>query len=274
MFTRNVNAACKHLVENAVMHETAKRLFDAILVVTNSKVDGFVSPGQVASFLNESPAVVTNWKSRGVSKDGRLKAHAKAGINPTWISTGDGEMLSKVLGHISVGSPLGAPGVMAYSGNRVAAISDEDHLSDDYIQIRESAVRFAAGNGRQAQFDEVAESVPRTYRRNWFTQQGINPDNARCFKVHGDSMEPLVYDGDTVLVNLAEQSITNGKVYAIRYGEELRIKRVYRKIDGGLVLHSDNPAFLPRDEEVPPGVVREHISIIGRVRDKSGTGGL
>ena len=105
-------------------------------------------------------------------------------------------------------------------------------------------------------------------------QEGINPEQARCFKVHGESMEPFLYDGDTVLVNLSEREIINGKVYAIRYGDELRIKRVYRKIDGGLVLHSDNPTFLPRDEDVPPAVVQEHIGIIGRVRDKSGTGGL
>lgn len=159
-------------------------------------------------------------------------------------------------------------------GHPVASIGDEDHLSDDYIQIRESEVRFAAGNGRQALFDEVEASVPRTYRRSWFAQEGINPANTRCCKVHGDSMEPFLFDGDSVLIHLAERDVINGKVYAIRYGDELRIKRVYKKLDGGLVLRSDNPAFLPRDEDVPSAVVDEHIGIIGRVRDKSGTGGL
>lgn len=102
----------------------------------------------------------------------------------------------------------------------------------------------------------------------------MNP--ARCirYKVHGDSMYPLLHDGDTVLVHLGETNIINGKVYAMRYGDELRIKRVYRKLDGGLVLHSDNPEFLPRDEDVPAAVAHEHIAIIGRVREKSGAGGL
>lgn len=75
-------------------------------------------------------------------------------------------------------------------------------------------------------------------------------------------------------MNLAETNIINGKVFALRYGEELRIKRVYRKLDGGLILHSDNEHFLPRDEEVPPSVVDASIAIVGRVRDKSGSGGL
>lgn len=159
-------------------------------------------------------------------------------------------------------------------GDAVTAVSEADSPGDGYIQIRESQVRFAAGNGRSAHFDELQDSVPATYRQEWFSKEGINPANARRFKVDGDSMEPFLFHGDTVLVNLAETSIINGKVYALRYGEELRIKRVYRKLDGGLILHSDNPDYLPRDEEIPPAVVEEHIAIIGRVRDKSGTGGL
>lgn len=191
-------------------------------------------------------------RARGVGPVLREKLNQRF---PGWLVTHTGN------GFIGQGTPVGA-------------LDDEDQLSDEYIQIRETEVRFAAGNGRQAHFDEVSESVPRTYRRSWFMQEGINPEQARCFKVHGESMEPFLYDGDTVLVNLSEREIINGKVYAIRYGDELRIKRVYRKIDGGLVLHSDNPTFLPRDEDVPPAVVQEHIGIIGRVRDKSGTGGL
>lgn len=161
-----------------------------------------------------------------------------------------------------------------WSGIEVAALGADDSHSDDYIQIRESEVHFAAGNGRTAHYDELAESVPATYRREWFAKEGINPDNARRFKVHGDSMEPFLYDGDTVLVHLGESTVINGKVYALRYGDELRIKRVYKKLDGGLILHSDSPDYLPRDEELSPAMVQEHISIIGRVRDKSGTGGL
>lgn len=161
-----------------------------------------------------------------------------------------------------------------FTGFGVTALGADDEHADDYIQIRESEVRFAAGNGRTAHYDELAESVPATYRREWFAKEGINPENARRFKVHGDSMEPFLYGGDTVLVHLGESTVINGKVYALRYGDELRIKRVYKKLDGGLILHSDNPDYLPRDEELTPAMVQEHISIIGRVRDKSGTGGL
>ena len=70
------------------MHATTQRLFDAVrdhLGLTSE-----AEPGHVAKLLGETTAVVTNWKSRGVSKDGMLRAHAKAQINPLWISTGQG----------------------------------------------------------------------------------------------------------------------------------------------------------------------------------------
>lgn len=159
-------------------------------------------------------------------------------------------------------------------GQPVAVFDEGDVLSDDYIQIKEFDIRFSAGNGRTPVFDELTDSVVATFRRDWFHRMGINPARAIRVKVHGNSMYPLLHNGDSVVVNLAETNIINDKVYALRYGDELRIKRLYRKLDGGLILHSDNPDFIPRDEEVPPSVVESSIAIVGRVRDKSGSGGL
>lgn len=90
-----VNAMCKHFVENSQMHETASRLFEAIQHATKGRVDGFSSPGDAAAFLGQSAATITNWKVRGVSKDGQLSAHEKFGVNPTWIAKGAGEMFSQ-----------------------------------------------------------------------------------------------------------------------------------------------------------------------------------
>jgi len=181
-------------------------------------------------------------------------------VSPSWLAEGLGPML-----------PSTPPALI---GKPVRALAEGEDPGEGYVQIPEYEVRFAAGNGRTALFDEIEGTKPRTYRVEWFVEAGINPQHCKCFKVHGDSMEPMLFDGDSVLVNLAETSIINGKVYAMRYGDELRIKRCYKRLDGGLVLHSDNPGFLPRDEDVSPAMAAEHITILGRVRDKSGSGGL
>lgn len=157
----------------------------------------------------------------------------------------------------------------------VVALHPEDTTPLDSIQIKEYRVSFSAGNGRHASYDVIEESEPATYRLSWFHKTGVKPKNARRFKIVGDSMEPFLFAGDSVLIDTAETDparIMEGKVYAIRYGDDLRIKRLFRRLDGTLILRSDNPAY--KDEEVPPELAEEHISILGRVRDKSGAGGL
>lgn len=148
----------------------------------------------------------------------------------------------------------------------------DDTPPDDVIFVPESRIEFSGGNGRQAQYELVEDEEPATYRLSWFHKYGINPDYVRRFRVSGRSMEPMLYARDTILVNTEETSIIDGKLYAIRYDDELRVKYLSRRLDGTLILRSVNPDY--KEEEVSPDLAQEHIAIIGRVRDTSGTGGL
>jgi phage repressor protein C with HTH and peptisase S24 domain len=158
---------------------------------------------------------------------------------------------------------------------KTASVRLEDVMPLDVLQVKEYRVRFSAVNGHQVSYEAIEESEPAAYRISWFHKTGIKPKNARRFKVVGDSMEPFLFANDSVLVDTADTDptrILDGKVYAIRYGNDLRIKRLFRRLDGTLILRSDNPTY--KDEEVPPELADEHITILGRVRDKSGAGGL
>jgi phage repressor protein C with HTH and peptisase S24 domain len=154
----------------------------------------------------------------------------------------------------------------------IAAIHPDDIPAGDMVFVPESNIEFSAGNGRTAHYELIEDQEPATYRLSWFQKYGINPDRVRRFRVAGDSMEPLLYARDTILVSMEETNIIDGKLYAIRYGDELRVKYLSRRLDGTITLRSVNPAY--KDEEVPPDLAMEHISVIGRVRDRSGTGGL
>lgn len=157
------------------------------------------------------------------------------------------------------------------AGN-VTSYDVEDGVPDDMVLVKESRVEFSAGPGKQACYELVEDSIPASYRRDWFQKEGMNPDKVVRFRVAGRSMEPFLYANDTILVNTGETNIVDGKLYAIRYGDELRVKYLWRRLDGTLTLHSVNPDY--KDEEVPAALADEHITVIGRVRDKSGRGGL
>ncbi len=79
------------------MHESAVRLYEAAKQLRD--IEG---QSAVARLLNESPQNVNNWESRGVSKQGAIKAQATIGCDANWILRGDGEMT----GSRTLGAPL------------------------------------------------------------------------------------------------------------------------------------------------------------------------
>lgn len=156
--------------------------------------------------------------------------------------------------------------------SQVTARHPDDGAQDGVVYVPESRIEFSGGHGRTAEFGIIEDQEPASYRSSWFQKYGINPDHVRRFRVSGRSMEPMLYARDTILVNTDETNIVDGRLYAIRYGDDLRVKFLSRRLDGTLILRSVNPDY--KDEEVPAELANEHISVIGRVRDKSGTGGL
>lgn len=90
MFTRLSTPRFLCGVKMSYMHPTAERLFLAVKSIRG--IDGKAEPGRVAKLLGESAATVTNWKARGVSKQGMLKLNELLGVDPHWLATGLGDM--------------------------------------------------------------------------------------------------------------------------------------------------------------------------------------
>lgn len=87
---------------------------------------------------------------------------------------------------------------------------------------------------------------------------GINQENAAFITAKGDSMLPIINDGDLLLVDSSVQDIINGKVFVVKDGNDLRVKRLKQEWNGDIYLISDN-------EKYPPEKVNHPINIIGRV---------
>ncbi|MCE1176006.1 MAG: helix-turn-helix domain-containing protein [Burkholderiales bacterium] len=143
-----------------------------------------------------------------------------------------------------------------------------DEQRTDIVEIPEYDVKFSGGNGNLI-FEEMEPSRSAYYRREWFVKHGINPADCIRGRVKGDSMVGTLWDDDIVLIHRGETEIYDGRVYAIRIGHNLRVKRLQLKTDGTVKLISDNDSF---DDEIVP--MDDDFQVIGRVRDKSGRGGL
>ncbi|BAV74151.1 putative c repressor [Pseudomonas chlororaphis subsp. aurantiaca] len=93
-------------------------------------------------------------------------------------------------------------------------------------------------------------------------KQGLSPANLSAIRVDGDSMEGLLSDGDTVLIDHSRATLEGEAVYVIRLDDHLYAKRLQRQFDGAVSIISQNKEY--QAMTVPKERLGD-LEIIGRV---------
>lgn len=122
-------------------------------------------------------------------------------------------------------------------------------------------VEMSAGGGK-------AHAVELNHRKLKFAKTSlrgahVQPDNAACAIVSGNSMEPKIGDGATIGIDRSRNQVKDGKIFAIDHDGMLRVKYLYRMPGGGLRLHSENDDEHP--DEVYGNDWPQKIKILGWV---------
>ena len=131
----------------------------------------------------------------------------------------------------------------------------------DWVDVPRLALEAAAGSGAVAEGEQAIGAF--RFSARWLRGQGLDPAMLSAIAVAGDSMEPLLRDGDEILVDRSPRPLRDG-IHVVRVGESLLVKRVQAGIPGRIVLESENSAYRPI--ELEPG----EVEVVGRVVWKSG----
>lgn len=157
----------------------------------------------------------------------------------------------------------------------IKEIDGEDGVDGDHeAMIEEVEIPLSAGPGCAVDFVETGNfRIP--FQKKWLRKWGAKPENVKLFRVDGYSMERLLFDGDRVAVDTANKELKSGHVYAFLLNGETKIKHLFKSHDGGIkiVCENQNKNLFP-DEHIPAEEVNDVFIMIGRVIDKSGSGGL
>lgn len=133
-----------------------------------------------------------------------------------------------------------------------------------FVTIAQAGVRPSMGGGSVVLEEQDAPGRAYHFRKSWI-KNGLkaSPSQLRIMKVEGDSMEPTLMNGDTVLVDMTRKSPNPPGIFVLDDGMGLVAKRLQH------VPNSDPPAVrVISDNKHYPEYERtaEEINIIGRIR--------
>jgi len=177
--------------------------------------------------------------------------------SPRKLEEGDRRKLAEFLGVEE--AELGGPSYNSY--NPLKPLAGERRGNHDWLDIPRLAAEASAGAGAFAAADDPVGAL--RFSARWLRGQGFDPAMLSAILVAGDSMEPLLRDGDEILVDRTPRPLRDG-IHVVRVGETLLVKRVQTGLPGRLVLESENSAYRPI--ELDP----REAEIVGRVVWKSG----
>jgi phage repressor protein C with HTH and peptisase S24 domain len=119
--------------------------------------------------------------------------------------------------------------------------SNEINLENnsDYPTIKKVSLKVSAGITGFTIDSYEPDTTLQAFKAEWFTKNGFIPSKMLALTVSGESMEPTLYDGDTVVINTADTTLKDGEVFVFNLDGEVVIKRAV-KDSGQWWLDSDN----------------------------------
>ena len=175
---------------------------------------GVTSQTELASVLKINRSAITQARKKNSIPDKWiLQLYKTYGLNPSWVETGSGQTFIK-------------------------KSASDDSIFKNIPKVR---ARLSAGGGSF----EVGSEIEGYYafRRDWLTTKG-NRNKMVLMDIFGNSMEPEMKDGDTILIDESQKDILAGAIYAVGIDDTIMVKRV-EKHPNKLVLLSDNKDYSP-----------------------------
>lgn len=206
---------------------------------------------QFADALDVSRGTIQQWEKEGGTAPNRKRQPAVARLL--------GISISELLGEISQNSTSIQPAATA----SIAPVAINLVNNPDFPAVRRVNIKLSAGASGFGVDYIGDDEAPIVFQRKWFDRHGYNPAQLMAVRVCNGSMEPGLYDGDTVVINTADDTPKDGEVFAVNYEGELVIKRMVRDA-GQWWLASDNPD----QRRYPRKVCSEDVFCIGRIVHK------
>lgn len=186
-----------------------------------------MSNAELARQIQVSAPTITYWlgpRNKGLKYEDAVKISNVFGVNPDWLIYGEEK-----------------------DSCEPEQLGDEKTIYLQKVNLFASCGALSAYEDRQNDSDVIEGlRVGVQWFKNNFPQ--YQPQNVQIVTASGDSMEPLIKDGDLVFVDVSKNECDRDGVYFLFLDGQYFIKRVQRSFGKRLILISDNNKY--RDIEI------------------------
>ena len=182
----------------------------------------------------------------GLLMDGAARAAQELQVSLDYLTglTDDPTPSAQLSEAVKAADRSGIPG-RAIAETRAAYDADGHETDVDMALIRRiDEVAPAAGSGAGIYSERVTGWVP--FRLDWLKAHSIDPKHSNIVPVSGDSMEPALLDGCSILVDRKRREPYEGRIYVLRTEEGVVVKRLGLDEEGRWEARSDNPDWEPK----------------------------
>jgi phage repressor protein C with HTH and peptisase S24 domain len=172
------------------------------------------------------------------------------GFSIDWLLTGEGSVSRER-------EVVRAPGASV----RLSDALDGIEMWRDFVFLPRYDVKASAGLGLAIHSEQIVDYL--AFKSDWIRDKlGRAVENLILIQANGDSMQPTIMDGDLLLVDTGVSRLRDSAIYVLSNDGELLVKRVERRLKGGIVIKSDNKNYDPEpfDEERSSQIV-----VVGQV---------
>lgn len=185
-------------------------------------------------------------KSLGVSV-GRINSYARG------LTAPDVVFIERVAG------AAGIPAVQLAFGANVGRVS-----LPSLVEVPQIDVKASAGHGELVIYEDVKHRL--AFNKTWLRQFVQNVDAVRVLEADGISMlrrdKSGIAHSDLLMVDTSVTWAVDGLIYVFRYYDRLFVKRLIRKVDGSVIVRSDNEDF---EDDIVPADQAHEIDVRGLV---------
>jgi phage repressor protein C with HTH and peptisase S24 domain len=170
-------------------------------------------------------------------------------------------MLTRILRTAAASNGLTLEGLFGLEGRSVhdepEAFAHPDGLQVEGLALFDSSPMSAdAGAHNDVLHESRVDHSP--LDPGWLRSQALNPEFCEVISVLGNSMEPTLPDGSSILVNRDSKELRDGTIFVLQTSDGLVVNRV-REINDSWILGSDNAAWPPVPLDVSDVVIGEVI---------------